>query len=102
MQFSSVSKTYNINFFRDQCEELRSTLSKRQQDEVCVERLQQLRVKDAISQAKREEDDMYARLWEEDRLVKAAREEQDAKAAYERNQEVLKVYLCFLYFSIHS
>lgn len=77
--------------FRDQCEELRSTLSKRQQDEVCVERLQQLRVKDAISQAKREEDDMYARLWEEDRLAKAAREERDAKAAYERNQEVLKV-----------
>ncbi|XP_071169763.1 cilia- and flagella-associated protein 53-like [Mytilus edulis] len=77
--------------FRDQCEELRSTLSKRQQDEVCVERLEQLRVKDELNHAKRVEDDMYAKLWEEDRLAKAAREERDAKATYERNQEVLKV-----------
>lgn len=40
---------------------------------------------------------MYARLWEEDRLAKAAREERDAKAAYERNQEVLKVYLKIMF-----
>ena len=34
---------------------------------------------------------MYARLWEEDMLAKAAREERDAKAAHERNAEVLSV-----------
>lgn len=34
---------------------------------------------------------MYARLWEEDMLAKAAREERDAKAAHERNAEVLAV-----------
>lgn len=77
--------------FRDQCEELRSTLSKRQQDEVCVERLEQLRVRDEQARAKMEEDAMYAKLWEEDMLAKAAREERDAKASYERNQDVLKV-----------
>lgn len=85
---------------RDQCEELRSTLSKRQQDEVCVERLEQLRVRDELARAKMEEDAMYAKLWEEDMLAKAAREERDAKASYERNQDVLKVNTLDVYVSI--
>ncbi|XP_053406176.1 cilia- and flagella-associated protein 53-like [Mercenaria mercenaria] len=77
--------------FRNQCEELRSTLSKRQQDEVCVERLEQIRIKEEIEQERKQEEQMYARLWEEDMLAKAAREERDAKAAHERNAEVLAV-----------
>ena len=40
---------------------------------------------------KRQEEAMYARLWEEDMLAKAAREERDAKAAHQRNAEVLAV-----------
>lgn len=77
--------------FRNQCEELRSTLSKRQQDEVCVERLEQIRIKDEIEEDRRQEEQMYARLWEEDMLAKAAREERDAQAAHLRNAEVLAV-----------
>lgn len=77
--------------FRNQCEELRSTLSKRQQDEVCVERLEQIRIKGEMEEEQKIEDAMYARLWEEDMLAKAAREERDAKAAHERNAEVLAV-----------
>ncbi|KAK3098560.1 hypothetical protein FSP39_020643 [Pinctada imbricata] len=77
--------------FRNQCEELRSTLSKRQQDEVCVERLEQLRIKEEMQREKKQEDAMYAHLWEQDMLAKAAREEKDAAAAHERNQEVLGV-----------
>ncbi|WAQ98962.1 CFA53-like protein [Mya arenaria] len=77
--------------FRNQCEELRSTLSKRQQDEVCVERLEQIRIKEEIEAERSQEEQMYARLWEEDMLAKAAREERDAKAAHQRNAEVLAV-----------
>lgn len=76
---------------RNQCEELRSTLSKRQQDEVCVERLEQIRIKEEMEEEKRQEEQMYAKLWEEDMLAKAAREERDAKAAHQRNAEVLSV-----------
>lgn len=77
--------------FRNQCEELRSTLSKRQQDEVCVERLEQIRIKEIMEDEKRQEEQMYAHLWEQDMLAKAEREERDAKAAHERNAAVLSV-----------
>ncbi|XP_067667219.1 cilia- and flagella-associated protein 53-like [Haliotis asinina] len=77
--------------FRNQCEELRSTLSKRQQDQVCAERLDQLRYKEEIEIEKAAQDQMYAQLWEEDRLKKAEREEREAKAQHERNREVLDV-----------
>jgi len=66
-------------------------LAKRQQDEVCVERLEQIRIRDEIADEKRQEEQMYARLWEEDMLSKARREERDAQAAHERNTEVLSV-----------
>ena len=78
-------------FHRNQCEELRSTLSKRQQDEVCAERLEQIRIKEVMEDEQRQEDQMYAHLWEQDMLAKAQREERDAKAAHERNTEVLTV-----------
>jgi len=77
--------------FRAQCEELRSTLSKRHQDQVCLERLEQLRQKEQIAHAKRAQEDMYAKLWEQDMLEKAAREEREAKEQHERNRGVLDV-----------
>ncbi|KAJ8299832.1 hypothetical protein KUTeg_022579 [Tegillarca granosa] len=77
--------------FRNQCEELRSTLSKQQQDQVCVERLEQLRIKEQMALEKQAQEEMYAHLWEQDMLAKAAREDRDAKAAHERNQDVLNV-----------
>lgn len=40
---------------------------------------------------KQAQDEMYAHLWEQDMLAKAAREDRDAKAAHERNQDVLNV-----------
>jgi len=56
-----------------------------------VERLEQIRIKEEIEEEKRVEEQMYARLWEEDMLAKAAREERDAQAAHRRNAEVLAV-----------
>ena len=66
-------------------------MSKRQQDEVCVERLEQIRIKEMIEDEQRVEEQMYADLWNKDMLAKADREERDAKAAHERNAEVLTV-----------
>lgn len=77
--------------FKAQCEELRSTLSKREQDIVCAERIEQLRFRDDQKREQKAYDDMYADLWEQDRQEKMAREEREAKAAHERNRETLDV-----------
>lgn len=77
--------------FRSQNEELRSTLSKREQDLVCAERLEQLKEKENLDKVQKAHDDMYAELWEKDRLEKMAREEREAKTAHERNRETLDV-----------
>ncbi|XP_013385627.1 cilia- and flagella-associated protein 53-like [Lingula anatina] len=77
--------------FRNECEELRSTLSKRHQDEVCTERLEQLRIKERIEEEKKQEEAMYADLWHKDMLSKMEREEREAQAQHARNREVLGV-----------
>ncbi|XP_059155375.1 cilia- and flagella-associated protein 53-like [Physella acuta] len=77
--------------FRSQCEELRSTLSKRHQDQVCLDRLEQLRQKEEIAQEEKALADMYDKLWEQDMLEKAAREEREAKDLLERNRGVVDV-----------
>lgn len=77
--------------FREQCEELRSTLSKREQDLVCAERQEQLKQKEELDKERKAYDDLYADLWEKDRLEKVAREEREAKDAHERNREMLDV-----------
>ncbi|KAI8789300.1 cilia- and flagella-associated protein 53-like [Biomphalaria glabrata] len=77
--------------FKAQCEELRSTLSKRHQDQVCLERLEQLRHKDEIAQEEKAISDMYDKLWEQDMLEKAAREEREAKDLQERNRGMVDV-----------
>ncbi|XP_066274007.1 cilia- and flagella-associated protein 53-like [Branchiostoma lanceolatum] len=76
--------------WREQCEELRSNLSRRHLDEVCTERQEQLRVKEHIKQQREEEERMYAELYEKDRLAKSVREEEEAKAQMERNREMLE------------
>ena len=48
-------------------------------------------MKEAMEDERRQEEAMYANLWEKDMLAKADREERDAKAAHERNAEVLAV-----------
>ncbi|CAL1530958.1 unnamed protein product [Lymnaea stagnalis] len=77
--------------FKAQCEELRSTLSKRHQDQVCLDRLEQLRLKDETAKEEKALEDMYAKLWEQDMLEKAAREEREAKDLHERNRGVVDV-----------
>ena len=74
---------------RNQCEELRSTISKREQDSVASERMEQLRIKEEQSRQKEAEEQMYAQLWYEDIALKAKREEEEAQRKHLRNQEVL-------------
>lgn len=77
--------------FRDQCEELRSTMSKRHQDEVAAERMEQLRIKSDQEQALKTEEDMYAAMWYEDMEAKARREEENTKKQMAANLETLEV-----------
>lgn len=83
--------------FRDNCEELRSTLSQRHQDEVFNERHEQLQMKEEQKKKEAEIEDFYADLWAQDIQVKSMKEEQIAKEQIERNRETLKVCFFFPY-----
>ena len=85
-----------ILYYRDQCEDLRSILSKRHQDEVCRDRAEQLRLKEEERKKERRVEEMYARLWDEDRQTKCKREEMEAALQIERNKEMLKVLESFI------
>lgn len=76
---------------RDQCEDLRSILSKRHQDEVCRDRGEQLRLKEEEKKKEQQVEQMYTRLWDEDRETKRKREEMEAALQIERNREMIKV-----------
>ena len=100
-----------VHLFRNQCEELRAILNKRHHDDVCSERAEQLRIKHEAKLKEEEgekgnssthvnnihmhsidtEEQMYARLWEEDQAAKCRREEIEAAMQIERNEEMLKV-----------
>ncbi|XP_078530921.1 cilia- and flagella-associated protein 53 [Lissotriton helveticus] len=77
--------------FREQCEELRSLLSQNHERQVCTERLVQLSIKEQLQKQQKEEDDLYAQLWEKDRLLKEERAERDAQSLKERNRGMLDV-----------
>ncbi|XP_065910618.1 cilia- and flagella-associated protein 53-like [Dysidea avara] len=77
--------------WRDQCEELRATLSKRNQDMIIRERDEQIRIKEQLTKQQQQEEKMFAELWEEDRLTKSKREEMEAAMQLERNREMLRV-----------
>ena len=76
---------------RDQCEELRSTLSKRQQDQIAAERMTQVQMKAQLEKKRQQEEEMYARLWEEDMQIRARREEADTKRNMTATHETLAV-----------
>jgi len=76
---------------RDNCEELRATLSQRHQDEVFLERNEQLRMKEEQKKKEAEVDKFYADLWAEDIAIKSQKEEEIAREQIERNRETLKV-----------
>eukprot|EP00731_Ephydatia_muelleri_P034004 Em0044g24a len=75
----------------DQCEELRAVITKMNQDEICKERAQQLKLKAELKQREVEEERLYAELWEQDWQAKCKREEMEAALQIERNAEMLKV-----------
>jgi len=76
--------------WREECEELRSTLTRRHMDEVCMERSDQLRIKAEMEQQSKDEEKMYADLWHKDIMAKAAREEKEARDRHARNRETLE------------
>lgn len=82
--------------FRDNCEELRSTLSQRHQDEVFNERHEQLQMKEEQKKREADIDSYYADLWAQDIKIKSMKEEQTAREQIERNRETLKVCCCFI------
>ena len=63
--------------------------SRRHQDEVCLDRIEQLAIKAELERKRQEDEQMYAILWEKDRLAKAAREEKEAQEQIERNRLVI-------------
>jgi len=75
--------------WRSQCEELRSTMSKRTQDEVSAELVFQMQDKLRFQKEKEEEEKMYAKMWEADMMAKAQREEKEAVEKHARNKEQL-------------
>ena len=74
---------------REQCEELRSTLSKRQQDQVAAERLEQLKIKEDMEAAKQEEEKLFADLWYADMMAKARKEEEQTQRQMSANRDML-------------
>ncbi|XP_063312870.1 cilia- and flagella-associated protein 53 [Pelobates fuscus] len=77
--------------FREQCEELRSLRSKITQNEVCTERMAQLILKDELNRQRKEEDDLFAELWEKDRMAKEKREEKDSQRQWKLNRQMSNV-----------
>lgn len=86
--------SYDFYFYvpvREQCEEFRLHWSQRHQKEVCADRLAQLALKEELKNQEKKEEQMFADLWEEDRLAKEKREAVDIQKQAEQNQERLNV-----------
>jgi len=77
--------------WRGECEELRSVLSRRHQDQVCQARQGQIDTKQKIAAERRGEDSLYSQLWKQDAEVKAKREEDEALGQIARNKQTLAV-----------
>ncbi|XP_030047808.1 cilia- and flagella-associated protein 53 [Microcaecilia unicolor] len=75
--------------FREQSEELRSLLIKNTQNQVCAERKAQLLLKGEIQRQQKEEEQLFAELWEKDRLAKEKHEEENAQRRKELNKGML-------------
>ncbi|XP_072518160.1 cilia- and flagella-associated protein 53 [Salminus brasiliensis] len=75
--------------FREQCEELRAAQTRRRQDEVCRERAAQIRTREEARRLHQDEEMLFAQLWENDRLAKEERENQEAQRQRESNSHTL-------------
>ncbi|XP_007972238.2 cilia- and flagella-associated protein 53 [Chlorocebus sabaeus] len=65
--------------FRERCEELRVELFCIHQKKVCEERKAQIAFNEELRRQKLVEEQMFSKLWEEDRLAKEKREAQEAR-----------------------
>ncbi|XP_076836202.1 cilia- and flagella-associated protein 53 [Brachyhypopomus gauderio] len=65
--------------FRERSEELRTAQMRRRQDEVCAERAEQIRTREETCRQHREEELLFAQLWENDRLAKEQRNNQETQ-----------------------
>ncbi|XP_053768261.1 cilia- and flagella-associated protein 53 isoform X3 [Desmodus rotundus] len=65
--------------FRERCEELRSELSCIHQKKVCEERQAQVEFNKELKRQKLAEEQMFSKLWEEDRLAKEKRDGDEAR-----------------------
>lgn len=65
--------------FRERCEELRIQLSCIHQEKVCEERKAQIEFNKELKRQKLVEEQMFSKLWEEDRLAKEKRDSEEAR-----------------------
>ncbi|KAM5305170.1 cilia- and flagella-associated protein 53 isoform 3-T3 [Glossophaga mutica] len=65
--------------FRERCEELRIQLSCIHQEKVCEERKAQVEFNKELRRQKLVEEEMFSKLWEEDRLAKEKRDSEEAR-----------------------
>ncbi|XP_014702075.1 cilia- and flagella-associated protein 53 [Equus asinus] len=65
--------------FRERCEELRVELSCIHEKKVCEERKAQVAFNEELKRQKLVEEQMFSKLWEEDRLAKEKREAEEAR-----------------------
>jgi len=77
--------------FREECEELRGELSKRNRDQIFTDRQEQINMK---ADAKFKEEDIeafYADMWQHDTMAKAEREEIEMQQQIERSRSALEI-----------
>ncbi|CAD5121615.1 DgyrCDS10111 [Dimorphilus gyrociliatus] len=77
--------------FRLQCEELRSTQSKRNEDLLAAERLEQIREKEQKKLDEKKHEEFYHKMWEADIAAKTKREEEDERKRMAGNDGMLEV-----------
>lgn len=64
---------------------------KKHQKELCEDRLAQLALKEELKKQEKKEEQMFAELWEEDRLAKEKRGVAEMQKSAEQNREILNV-----------
>ncbi|XP_026859664.2 cilia- and flagella-associated protein 53 isoform X2 [Electrophorus electricus] len=75
--------------FSERSEELRALQMHRRQGEVCAERATQIRTQEETSRLRREEELLFAQLWENDRLAKEERNNHEVQRQQESNLQQL-------------
>lgn len=75
----SLALPFKNSPFRERCEELRIELLDIHQKKVCEERRAQIAFNEELRRRKLVEEQMFAKLWEEDRLAKEKREAEEAR-----------------------